>query len=141
MALIVNLKDILAETVTVFYRIDTKDRTDGIKTDKWVSVVMAAQWRDSVSAVTGNGVLSHTTTHKIHLTADDFQPYESLTSGWTVRPGDYVAKGTRTEATLTTIKAIPGVCLVQAVKPCLNSGMQNGEGALAWLNSVYVEGA
>ena len=134
-----NPSSIPVETVTVFWRTDAADRTDGVKQDLWHSKTMQAQWRESVDSVNGNGTLSHTTTRKIHLVADGYQPYPAAT-GWTVRAKDFVAKGEQVAETIQQIKALPNVCSVQAVKPCLNSGMQPGPGVTSWLDSIYVVG-
>ena len=138
----VALSDILDQTVTVFYKTDAKDRTDGVKTDLWRNKVMSAQFTSKIESSSGNGTLAKTEVYKIHLTATDWHDYRDylINGGWTVRPGDYIALGEHFVADIKAIQALPELCKVSAVNPRNRSGLPKGHGAAAWFDSIYCEG-
>ena len=136
------LSDILNQTVTVFYKTDAKDRTDGVKTDLWRNKVMPAQFTSKIESSSGNGTLAKTEVYKIHLTATDWHDYRDylINGGWTVRPGDCIALGSHNTVDVKVIQALPNLCKVSAVNPRNRSGLPTGHGAALWFDSIYCEG-
>lgn len=136
------LSDILNQAVTVFYKTDAKDRTDGVKSDLWNYKVVSAQFTSKIESSSGNGTLAKTEVYKVHLPAEGWRDYRDyLTNGgWTVRPGDYIALGSYSTTDVKQIQALPNLCKVSAVNPRNRSGIPMGHGAAAWFDSIYCEG-